>query len=116
MEANYPGIYRGKDLYNDWLRYAARDAFPDPRDKAKQEALRMMFIIAINPISIPKNWQARLKKLGWLKVQVAAIAPFAAFHAARIVVSWQAASPRATPKQADTPAMWELRLPLEQLW
>lgn len=114
METHYPGIYRGRDLYNDWLYYAARDAFPG--DRARQEVLRMMFIIAVNPISIPKNWQAQLKRYGWRKSQISAIAPFAAFHAARIVVMWQASVPHATTAEAESEVLWMNVLPAEELW
>jgi hypothetical protein len=110
METYYPGIYRDKDLRNDWLFCAARDEFPLESDKAKQEALRMMLIVAVDPISIPKNWQASLKKLGWCRAQIQAMAPFAAFHAARIVVRWQAASPRVSPQHAESPSLLPLRV------
>ena len=70
MEMHYTGIYRGKDHYNDWLFYAAKDRFP--RDVPRQQALRFMLISAINPISIPRDWRAQLKQHGWRSSQVRA--------------------------------------------
>lgn len=48
--------------------------------------------------------------------QVSAIAPFAAFHASRINVSWQAAAGRASGEQADNEDLWSIALPDEELW
>ena len=42
--------------------------------------------------------------------------PFAAFHAARIVVEWQAAAPRPTAAEAADEARWANAVPEEELW
>lgn len=114
MEHNYNGIYRGKDHYNDWLVYAARQCHPD--NVPLQQALKWMLIIACNPLSIDKTWRSQLKQHGWRSSQVKAMPAFAAFHAARIVAEWQAAALRASKPQADDDALWAGAVPAEELW
>jgi hypothetical protein len=44
------------------------------------------------------------------------MAPFAAFHAARVVASWQAAAPRPTAAEAADDDLWRAVVPDEELW
>lgn len=114
MDDHYNGIYRGKDHYNEWLFYGAKAAFPE--EAMRRESMYFMLVVACNPIAIPSDWHMQLKRMGWRGTQISAMAPFAAFHAARITVGWQAASPRATLKQANNADLWNVALPDEELW
>jgi hypothetical protein len=67
IESRFCGIYRGKDLYNDWLFYAARDRFPS--DVPRQQALRFMLIVAVSPATIPRDWRDQLRQHGWRSAQ-----------------------------------------------
>ena len=44
------------------------------------------------------------------------MAPFAAFHAARVVVEWQAAAPRISAAEAAADERWRAAVPPEELW
>eukprot|EP00892_Ulva_mutabilis_P005251 jgi/Ulvmu1/3098/UM015_0138.1 len=114
MERSYNGIYRGKDHYANWLYYSAKQAYP--LDSARREAMLYMLLVACAPTNVPKNMRAQLRKRGWRDAQVSAMAPFAAFHAARITVLWQASVRRATVREADDDARWTIVVPVEELW
>ena len=68
LEAHYPGIYRGKDLHNDWLAYAARARFRD--DMPRQQALKFMLLVACSPTSVASDFRSGLKSHGWRGAQV----------------------------------------------
>jgi hypothetical protein len=113
MERHYNGIYRGKDFYDNWLFYASKATFVDiPR----REAMLFMLLVACNPRRVPRDSRAALKKCGWRGAQINAMAPFAAFHAARITVLWQATAKRATPEQAIDDTFWTVLVPDDELW
>jgi hypothetical protein len=114
MEANYDGIYRGKHHINDSLCSAARLCYPG--DMPRREALRFMLIIACDPASIDKSWRKDLKRHGWRTSQIRAMAPFAAFHASRIITEWQASAFRCTQQEADKDDIWQPMAPPEELW
>lgn len=114
MERSYNGIYRGKDHYANWLYYSAKQAYP--MDSARREAMLFMLLVACAPTNVPKNMRTQLRKRGWRDAQVSAMAPFAAFHAARITVLWQASVRRASVREADDDARWTIVVPVEELW
>jgi hypothetical protein len=88
LETRYLGIYRGKDHYNDWLFYAAKDVYP--ADVPRQQALKFMLIIACNPTTIPRDWRDQLKAHGWRTAQARPRPRLACLAAPRGPATWSA--------------------------
>lgn len=114
MDQQYNGIYQGRDQFDDWLRYAAKDAYPD--DPQRQDAMLYMLLVACSPAKAGVKMNKVLRARGWRQSQVQAMAPFAAFHAARITALWQATVPCVSGEEAANDALWAVKVPDSELW
>lgn len=114
MDQQYNGIYRGKDHFDNWLHYAAKNEYPD--DPQRRDALLFMLLVACSPVKAWVKMHKVLRVRGWRNSQIRAMAPFAAFHAARITVLWQAGVPCVSEEEAANDALWTVKVPDGELW
>lgn len=114
MDEQYTGVYHSNVQTDEWLRCAAQDAYPD--DPQRQDAMLYMLLIACNPLKAGGKMNKTLRSRGWRQSQIQAMAPFAAFHAARITSLWQATVPCVSKVEATNDSLWSVKIPDGELW
>jgi hypothetical protein len=114
MDRHYKGIYRGRDHFDNWLHYEAARVYRD--DQQCEDAFLFMLLVACSPVKASLKMHKKLRVHGWRNSQIRAMAPFAAFHAARITVYWQAGVKCVSEEEAANDAVWTVKVPDGELW
>jgi hypothetical protein len=73
-------------------------------------------VTCVSRLQVTAKMRSDLKAQGWRGQQVRAMAPFAAFHAARVISEWHALCRFCTEAEALDETLWAGHVPEGELW